>query len=503
MNKRLLPIILLSYFFVVLISWGCTKLDTTTLGSDLIPAVDNVHTFADTLDIITSQGIFNDSFKIFKDENQALGFINDPLFGQTEANVFLQPKPSFYPYYFGNAGDTLVGVDSVVLCLSYKGVWGDTSQIQTLSVFEIKDQQFADSVFQYKTIQYQPTLGRLLATKTIDIRRLGDSLKIANGKDSVISQIRIKLSNTYRDELFGRDSLKNSPTNKNAFYNDSLYRRFSNGFAVKAGGAAKAIMYISLADAKTRLEVHFRKKTTGTGVLDTVYNSLTIATADFASIIPSATSNYIKRTYSSNVTNPSSSELYLQTGPGTYADLKIPGFDTLTNRIIHRAQIFIEQIPDNSVTDSIFSVPPYLYLDLKDTAANTWKPIYYDLNPNTTYDPDYKSGFPYFPTNGEIDYTYFGGYPRKKINELGQSVYYYDLNITRYLQQLVTKKTPNYQMRLFPGFRVLYPQNSTADYPASSIPLNNPLAFGRIRIKSGAYPSKKSKMRVVIIWSKI
>jgi hypothetical protein len=502
--KRFLPISLLSYFFVVVINWGCTKLDTTNLGSDLIPAVDNVHTFDTTLDITSTQGYFNDSFKIFKSENQVLGYIsNDPQFGQTEANIFLQPKPSFYPFYFGNAGDTLVGVDSVVLCLSYSGAWGDTSQLQDLKVYEINDQEFADSVFKFKKIDYQPVLGNEIGSRTIDIRRLADKVIIANGKDSVTNQIRIKLSDAYRDALFGRDSSKISPTNNNAFFNDSLYRKFYNGLAVKSGGAANALMYINLTDTKTRLEVHLRKKNTGTGKLDTVYNSLSIATNDFATLLPSATSNYIKRTLSSNVTNPSASELYLQTGPGTFASLKIPGLAGLSNRIVHRAQINIEQIPENDLYDSLFSVPPYLYLDLLDTGTTKWKPLYFDLNPNTTYDPDFKSGFPYFPGNGEIDYTYFGGLARKRINAIGKSVYYYDLNITRYVQQMVTKGTPNYEMRLFPGFRILYPQYSTSTFAVSAIPLNNPLAYGRIKIKSGSYPDPQLKMRLRIIYSKL
>jgi Domain of unknown function (DUF4270) len=503
--KRFLPATFGTIFIALLIGVGCTKLDTTTLGSDLIPAVDNIHTFDTTLDIITTQGYFNDSFKIFKNENNVLGYIgNDPLFGQTEGNIFLQPKPTFYPYYFGNARDSLIKVDSVVLCLSFNGSWGDTTKLQTLRVFEIKDADFGDSAFKFRTINYQPILGSEVGSRTIDIRTLGQKVVIANGKDSVTNQIRIKLSDVFANTLFGRDSLLNSPTDNNAFRNDSLFRKkFYNGLAVKSGGDANALMYINLSDPKTRLEVHFSKKNLTTAKIDTVYNSLTISTNDFSTILPSATSNYIKRTWSSNVLNPLASELYLQTGPGTFANLSIPGLAGLDNRIVHRAEISVEQIPENSVTDSIFSVPPYLYLDLKDTGVTKWKPIYFDLNPNTTYDPDFKSGFPYYPGNGEIDYGYFGGYARKRINAVGQSVYYYDLNVTRYVQQLVTKRTPNYEMRLFPGVRIFYPQFGTATAPVSAIPLDNPLAFGRIKIKSGSHPDPKVKMRMRIIYSRL
>ena len=493
-----------------MVNWGCTKLDTTTLGSDLIPAVDNVNTFSTTLDVEATQGQFSDSFKILKSENNVLGFIsNDPLFGKTEANLFLQLKPGFFPYYFGNAGDTVLTVDSVVLCLSYNGSWGDTSKSQTLTVYKITDNEFGDSSFQIRNINYQPAIGASIGTKTIDISRLPkDTIKIGKLKDPVVNQIRIKLDGAYADELWSKDSTKLGPNN--AFFKDSLYRKFNKGFAVKAGGNANALMYINLLDPKTRLEVHFKKKTKDTGKLDTVYNSFTISTVDGASMLPSATANYIKRDYTgSELANPDPAAIYLQTGPGTFANLRFPGLNTFkdTNRIIHRAQISIEQIPEDLVLDSIFSVPPYMYLDLVDTpaSANRWKPIYYDLNPNIRYNPDDRTGFGYFPNSGEIDYGYFGGYARKKTNAVGKQVYYYDINVTRYLQQTVTDKTPNYTMRLFPGFRIQYPQYPSVFFPASGLPLDNPLAFGRIKVKSGNFPDpdKKVKMRMTVIWSKV
>lgn len=504
MFKRLLPVTILGYLSIVVCSWGCSKLDTTNLGADLIPAVDNINTFSTTLDIITTQGRFDDSFKIARTENHLLGIINgDFLFGGTQANIYLQPKPSFYPYYFGSAGDTLVKVDSVVLTLSFQGSWGDTSKSQTLNVYEINDTNFGDSVFQYKSIKYQPTLGNLIASKSIDIRRLRDTVRFANGKDSSINQIRIKLSDVFAQTLGGRDSTKAGVGGNNAFYKDSIYRKLYSGFAVvPSGGSGNALMYINIADSKTRLEIHYRKKANQTGKLDTAYTTFNLQTNDFAAQIPSGTGNYIQRNWSGNVLNPSPDALYLQTSPGTFANLRIPALDTFQNAIIHRAQISIEQIPDDPILDSILSVPPYMYLDLIDTPSKRWKPLYYDLNPNVRYDPDYKSGFPYFPT-GDIDYTYFGGFARKKTNVLGQNVYYYDLNVTRHVQKIVSRVYRNYDFRLFPGSRVLYPQYTTSSFVASDLPLDNPLGFGRIKVKSGSYPDNRVKMRMVIIWSKI
>ena len=505
MNKRLLPIALVGYFFVVAINWSCTKLDTTNLGSDLIPAVDNINTFRDSFSINTTQGIFSDSFKISGAENNVLGVINnDPIFGATAANIFFQLKPGFYPYFFGSAGDTLVGVDSAVLGLSYKGAWGDTTKLQQLEVYEIADPFFGDSVFQYKDINYQPVLGALVGSATVDIRTLAAKRYISNGKDSLTNQIRIKLNPTFRDVLYGRDSVMVSPSNNNAFYNDSLYRKLYKGFAVKAvGSSGNALMYISLTDANTRIEVYFRRKLSGTGKLDTTYNSLKINPSNPGNNLPSASSNYIKRflpsAITNNVTNPAPTELYLQTGPGTYANLSIPQLTGLSNRIVHRAEIYIEQVPVDVITDSIFSAPPYMYVDLIDTGAAKWKPIYYDLNPNVQYDPDNKTGFSYFPSDGKVDHNYFGGFAKTRYNALGQKVVYYTINISRHVQQIATKGTINYSMRLFPAFEMYYPQYALA----TPIPYDNPLAFGRVKVKAGNHPNREGKMKLIITWSKL
>ncbi len=498
--KRFLPVALAAFLFIISINTGCTKLDTTTLGSDLIPAVDNVTTFADTFDIKTRQGIFNDSFRILRNENNLLGLINnDPVFGRTDARIFFQLKPAFFPYYFGNAGDTLIAVDSAVLGLSYKGVWGDTTVLQNLEVYEIVDGTFGDSTSQAKDIRYQPAqLGPLVGSASIDLRTVAGKKYILNGKDSVTGQVRVKLNETFRAKLASQDSLLSSV--KNGFRSDSLYRKTFNGLAVKSG-SGNALMYINLTDAATRLEVYIRKR--NGNKIDTTYNSLRINTADLGTNLPSRSSNYIGRIYSpevlNNLTNINPTALYLQTGPGTYANLTIDELTGLTNRIVHRASIYMEQDPVSQVTDSIFSAPPYMYLDLVDTGATKWKPVYFDLSPNTTYDPDNLTGFPYFPGDGSVDHSYFGSFARTRFNAQGQKVVYYEINVTRHVQRIATRRTPNYSMRLYPAFRIYYPQ-----FPgATQIPYDNPAAFGRVKLKSGHLTHGDMRMKMVIIWSKL
>jgi hypothetical protein len=498
-QKRILPIAFTAILLITLIGWSCTKLDTTDIGSDLLPAVDNVHTFADTLPINSTQGGLSDSTYISKYDDHAVGSIsNDPLFGTTQASIFMQLKPTFYPYYFGNARDTIIAFDSVVLCLKYRGFWGDSTIPVRLEVKEVNDYQFGvDSIYKENNTAYQPGTGASLATAFIDVRTLANYVKFTNGRDSVNNQIRIKLPMAWANQLVNRDSIKANAGN-NAFYSDSVFRRFYHGIAVIGGGGGNGLIYTSLSDTATKLEFHYRRKNGGQP--DTVYSSFRL-NPSFAAVSAnqpevSNTSNYIVRNRPAVVTSPPSGEHYIQTAPGTFVNLNIPALATLSNRIVHRAEIIVEQIPTDPVFDEIFSAPNFLYLELKDTTAiPRWKPVYYDLNTSELYDPDYKTNIPYVP--GQIDFQYYGGYRKSRTDVLtGKLIKHYHFNITRYVQHIVTNHLYSYDMRLSAPFNLSYPQYST-----THIPYGNDIAFGRVKIGSGS--NLNYRLRLRIVWSKL
>lgn len=495
MQRRILSLVSISLLLVAVINWSCSKLDTTSLGSDLLPAVDNITTFDTVLAITTTQGIFNDTTVMGRSYDHALGHINnDPMFGTTRADVFMQLKPSFYPYYLGNPKDTIngpgLGLDSVVLCLSYKGFWGDSTIPVHLEVHEVNYPDFRDSVYITKTLNYNPSVtGTILGSADVDVRTLSNYTYYKNGRDSSNNQIRIRLSTAWATALFNRDSTASGANN--AFYKDSIFRQFYHGLGVLANGGGNGLLYVNLADTSTKLEIHFRRKN---NTLDSVYYSFKLNNTDFGSTVnaPSATANHIVRNRPGIIASPPSSELYLQTTSGTYVNLHIPGLSSLSNRVIHRAEIIVEQIPTNPISDGYFSAPAFLYLDLKDTSVTAkWKPIYYDLSPNVVYDPDYTSGFPYFP--GTVDYQYFGGDRREKSDIFGNRIKYYNINVSRYVQHLVTSHTPNYDMRLFAPFNFIYPQFATSAY----IPYYNNIAYGRVKVGSGSNPNYPLRLRIV------
>jgi hypothetical protein len=491
-QKRILSIVVIAFLFVSIIFAGCSKFDTTDIGSDLLPAVDNVSTFEEILPIITTQGIFNpDTTRVGSTDDNVLGRItSDPLFGTTQASVYAQFKPTFYPFHYNIPKDSLVAFDSVVLCLSYKGNWGDSMVPLELQVKEVLPNTGGlwDSIYIKKDINYAPALGSTIGTATINISGLKNFIVYANRKDSVKNQIRIKLSTAFAASLFTRDSSETGANN--SFRSDALFRAFNNGIAISANGSGNALLYTNFSDPNTRLEVHFRRK--NGAVIDTTFTSLKVAIGN-AGVSPSSTANNIIRNRPA-FTSPD--EIYLQTTPGTYANLSIPQLSTLSNRIIHRAEIIVEQIPD--IINSPFAAPDFLYIDLKDTSTNSainkWKPVYFDLNPGVGYDPDFKLGA-FFPTGG-IDFRYYGGFVNNKTDQFGNAIKYYNFNITRYVQRIVTNRTPNYILRLFAPYEFTYPQ-----YSSNYIPFGNRLAEGRIKVGSGSNPNYKMRLRLV--YSKI
>lgn len=499
MHRRILSLALLGFLGIVVVNWSCTKLDTTSLGSDLLPVVDNVNTFADTLSVDALQKEYEDTVLVLNIDDHAIGNINsDALFGKSTATAYMQFKPNGFPYSFGKL-DSIVGMDSVVLCLNYKSFWGDSTIPQTFEVYRVVDNVFKDSIYkEWRVNEPAPALGAIISAQpvTVDIRRMADTFKYAYINATNVNQIRIKLDAGFAAELFNSDSIATGLGN-HAFYNDSAFRRAFNGFAVKSTGGGDAFLYTSLSDTNTKLEVHYRLK--NAGKIDTTYKSFTVSVDNLGSVVKkSSTANIIDRNRSGTASlTPPSTEIYLQTQPGTYAALKIPQLTGYSNRVIHRAELIVEEIPQTP-PNSIFTPPFYLYLDLKDTGTaipTRYKTLYYDLNPSVPYDPDFTSGYPYFPTGGP-DFGYFGGFLRTKTGTFGEPVRYYNFNISRYIQKMVINQSANYELRLLPAFDFHYPQYSTAH-----IGYSNSIGDGRVRVGSGTnanYP-----MRLRIIYSKI
>jgi Domain of unknown function (DUF4270) len=518
--------VLSTAFLMTIIGVSCTKFDTTSLGSDIL-LVDNINTFADTLDAPAidsrQQYLVIDSTLILKTESHVIGKANDAIFGNTDAAIYVQFKPNAYPFYFGNAGDTVkrgttlnsspfAGFDSAFICLSYRGSWGDTTASNISQTIEVR--QISDPLFRDRTdtlwggMEYKPTLfnsgNTLLGSAVINPQTIAKYTKYGRGAfaDSANNQIRIKLDYTAFEAIFNTEDSALTST-KNGFANDSTFRNRFNGFEikVKSGTVGNTLYYVNLADVKSRLEFHYHK--TKAGVRDTVVQSFQLYSSATVNAKASSTANYVKRDYTTGslpVANlPNSNYIFLQTGPTTtFANIKIPELTTYTNRIVHRAYLIIEEDPipgDNKY----YIAPQSLYLDLKDTSVSLpqrYKPIYFDLS-NGGYNPDGTVSPFYFPQNN-VDQNVFDGRAKKRVDAFGQEFTRYEFNITRYVQHILSNGFKNYDLRLFAPYKFNYPQYTGTQF---MIPYFNAAAFGRVRLGSGTNPNHR--MKLVVVYSNI
>jgi hypothetical protein len=475
--------------FVFLVS-SCRKInEATELGSDLIPVVDNINTFDTTISVQTFNdtfGLANDSLRLSRSEEHWLGLIsNDPIFGSTDARLFLELKPPFYKYFFVT-DKTHMRIDSVVLVLDYAETYGDTNALQTVNVYEIdpNDQLFKrDSAYLIRQNFIQKTT--FLGSKTFAPRILNDSIKAY--QDTTANQLRIRLDNSFGTRLLNYDSTALIGPNS-AYASDSLFRTNFKGFALEST-AGNAVMGFDLTGPNTKLAIYF-KYDKGTAV-----DTPAVAYFNFQGL--SASANYIKRNYSgthieATAGGGADNLMYIQTTPGTFSTIKIPDLLNINNRLVHRAELIAEQVYNNT-TDSIFNVPSYLYLDASDPSITTepkFRTIPYDLA---------------FDNGGNVNILSFGMAPQNTFDASLNPIKVWKFNITRYVQHVLTRTEPLYDLRIFAPFfysEKFRPPGSTTDVNPLFI-INPSIVKGRVRLAGGSPITNPQRMRLRLIYSKL
>ena len=474
-------------FSLFFITTSCKRLnEATEIGANVIPGADGVNTFDTTL---TSVQAYNHIFDPLKDSvriglvnDQILGNIsNDPLFGKTNAKMFLQLKPELYPWSFsGIYNKDSLHIDSVVLVLGWNGNYGDTNTTQKITVKEI-DQFSVFRVDSFYTIRDPgPPTTTVLGTKTFLPSSLKDSVKAF--QDTTSGQLRIRLDNSFGQRLLNYDTA-------HAYANDSAFNSYFKGFAIEADQSlGNALMAFGIYNnPKTKLAIYYRY--TKGGVDNTTVNYFLFKAGS------SANHNYVERfgfagtpLLAASNTAGEDDLVYIINTPGSYATIKIPALKDLSNRIIHRAELIVEEV--YSPSDNTFIPPDGLMLDVYDSTLGDYKFIPYDFNPDA---------------NGNVNPS-FGLYGQKTVDGVGNPIKVWKFDITRYVQNILTKQEPLHDFRLFTTqSQVERLQASvltnTGGYRFASVNVNQRYVFGRVRVGGGNHVSQKMRLRLV--YSKI
>jgi hypothetical protein len=454
---------------------SCKKInEATELGDDLVPAVDNVHTFDVALNTNTNNVLFDDTTQIGLFDYVTLGDFNDPEFGHTHANACFNISPSAVGRYPFVKNDGNLKIDSVVLSLSYQSAYGDTVNdgIQTLHVYEIDPNAVNDTSFNKTFYKFSDpasdfaTTGPELGSATFSIKNLKDTDTLVRAGDTTLvsNVVRIRLDNSIGNRFAQYDTI-NGPNG--GFYSDSIFRALFRGFSVKADPTGNALSYFRLYDfTNTKLTVYFTYGTTDTSSFD-FYHGV------------NGQSNYVNRenggNYLAYLNSGAGDKIYLQSAPGSYANVVIPSLSTLGNKTIHRAELVAVKVP--SAGDDVFSAPDQLMLDRKN--GNT---------PDTVFmlEKDLVAS-----SSGSIGFSAFGGF-LKPDNTVR-------FNISRYVQGIITRHEANDTLRIYAPLRAKVFNSIYHNY--LDIGVNSRIAHGRLVLGGGSNTDSTTQLRLRIIYS--
>jgi hypothetical protein len=470
----------------VALLFSCTRISTSELGIDFL-SQDAITTKDTVLDVETETIVLEDSLRIYPTDLHVLGDItNDPIFGNTSASLFLQLKPSFYPFFIKGTKDSIV-VDSAVLVLSYKGFYGDSSKPVKIYVNKI-DPATPLEVGKFYASNYANAYG-LRKGVTVGNSTL---FSFENAKDSLkdrfenaSNQIRLRLNQSVANEL-----LKTYDSN-GVYRNDTTFRNAFPGFALTTNAADNhnALIQLALLDSNTKLALYYSTSATGSVTRDTLVTYFRF------SYYAAQNANFIQRNRAASEIAThlngfaKDSLVYVQTSPGTMVKIKVPGLKTFKNKIIHRAELIAEQVPDATrltTTDSYMKAPNFLFLGVYDTATKQLRSV-----PN-----DYQGVM-----NPQL-LAQFGGQKISKSLNGFSNVATYNFNVSRYVQGLIARTDSLFDFRLYAPvndsikFVQPYPYNKIQSTDYLSTSLGNQAAIGRVRLGGGSHSKFRMRLRI-------
>jgi hypothetical protein len=475
------------FLFFLLLLFSCTRIGTSELGVDDFFKKDSIGTTFTELDVETETIVLEDSLRIFPSDLHVIGDIsNDPIFGKTSAALFLQLKPIFYPFYIKGTKDSIV-VDSAVLILSYKGFYGDSSKPVKIYVNKIDPatplgvgKYYASNYPNVYDIRKGVSVGN---PKLFDFTRANDSIN--NRYENARGQIRLRLNQSIAFELL------KTYDSSGVYRNDTTFRNAFSGFAISTNASDNhnALIKLSLIDSNTKLALYYSTSATGSVTRDTLvtyfrFNYFAPQNANFiqrnraASEIASHLNGFAK-----------DSLVYVQTSPGTLVKIKVPGLKTFGNKIIHRAELIAEQVPDDarlSTIDSYMTAPNYLFLGVYDTATKQLRTV-----PND-----------YLGQSNPQFLSQFGGQKISKSLNGYSNVATYNFNVSRYVQGLISRQEKSFDFRLYAPvndsitFVQPYPYNKIQSTEYLSTSLGNQPAIGRVRLGGGSHSKFRMRLRI-------
>ncbi|MBK0382213.1 DUF4270 domain-containing protein [Pedobacter sp. SD-b] len=459
---------LLTMLVGLFILGGCK--DPSTIGLDIDPNIDINSKLIDTSTVIAKL-LKQDSVVANGTNVSVLGYFKDPVFGTTTAGMalaFSLPNGSI------NFGTSPV-LDSAVLVLPFKGFYGDSTNTNyTVEVRQLNENLYAEPTLAYYNNKTWITKSTLLATKNFGAA-YKDSLTIQDivvaGKDTVkrvAPQLRIKINSSFiTNNIINLDSATLS-SNKafNALFK-GLYLSINKNTTTNNGGLFSFDTYTAGA---ARLDL-FYKNTSSANVVDTVSKSLNI-TGNVGNAVTALNwdlSGTVVNTELQN-TAKNSDILYLKGLTGTQLKVQFPYLNQIknlgTNIVINKAELVFSVI---SGTET-----PY-------DPLNRLRIYKYDIAERPTFIPDET---PFDPRFIAPPFS-LGGFYNSAPKE-------YAINMTGYIQDLISGKTKDYGTFITPNDYIATNSSNYEISKAANVFSN----LGRSVVGGVNTPNFKVKLRI-------
>lgn len=344
----------LALFAILFTIQSCKE--TTVLGTDLIPKVDNINTFAtDTITMVAKNVAYDSvitSGNNSSTEYFALGTIGgdangDNALGKTVASFALQlrqPK-------LGLAYPTDVIIDSIVFTAPFKRAYGDTitGGNQTFQVYRITESPNKDSNY-YINKSWDYNNANLLGSAAFNFSKM-DSLTIEGVKQG--PQIRIPL-----DTNFARTLVNLKDTAEYATYVKFL--AWFKGLYITPSDTNNGNMLGYFQMAKANMQLYSRSK----NLADNTKMDTIVYTYDLDPTTCVHHNKIIRNHYQNNPLIAShipttaakgDSLLFVQSDGGSSIELTFPYLDAFPNAIINKAELEFTLVGSgNAMKDSLY-----------------------------------------------------------------------------------------------------------------------------------------------------
>ena len=426
---------------LLVVAWGCKQGDQT-LGIGTLPGVKILDTRYHQEATTISTAIFTDTkIRVDRPKYNLLGSFNDPIFGRTDASFAAQFRLRGYQAFTPTSA-----IDSVVLSMDYKIIYGDTVSTQSVQVYELAS-----------SLNYEAKY-----LSSYNIKNLAQSVPIGSGSfipkfrtdslktDTTLQTIRIRLNNSFGTRMLGIDSMSLKS-------NDEFMKEFK-GLYISSTSLSRKGTIVSI------INTPYSPETTGE-MLPAIYLYYHDAKSDTLFYGCEITSNsakvssyvhdYSLAKYFPNLNKEINTDslIYIQPTGGIKAKILVPTLSTWkdsTNYAINKATLTFHV--DTIMSDyRRYSMPDRLYLMAIDsTGAET------------------------FPADSQLSSNYYGGF-------YIAATATYSFNVTQHLQQLIKGTIKNSGFYLVPSERTSSAQRVVLKGLRSSKPVELNVAYTRYK----------------------